>query len=561
MPRRTEVFLPTLRDDPADSESLSHKLLLRAGMVRQLGAGLWTYLPAGYRAVQKTEQIIREEMTAIGGQEVLLPLMQPADIWRQTQRYEIDEMFKLQDRKESELVLGMTHEEPVTWHVAREVRSYRDLPMILFQIQLKERDEPRPRAGVLRTREFTMKDSYSFDRDAEGLEESYEKHIGAYDRIFDRCDLDWHRVSSDVGMMGGAGADEYMAPCPAGEDSIALADGYSANAEIAVGSPLPIEMPAQADSCSSVETPGLKSVEEVAGALGVSEGALIKAVPVVAEERGLVLALVRGDDSLNELKLSNLLGEPVRQAGVEEIEAEIGPAGYIGPIGVDCPIVCDLAIEGRSYVCGANEVDRHLTGVDPGRDFKAERADIRNVKSGDTSPNGQRLEIVPAIEIGNIFKLGTRYSEPLGATFLDESGKEKPIVMGSYGIGPARIIAASVEQRADEKGISWPRSIAPWEVALIALSKAGEPEREAADAAYEQLSEAGLDVLYDDRDASAGEKLTDAELIGCPVRVVAGKRSLGEGRLEATVRKSGDESSIPVGDVVVGVESLLDSLD
>ena len=560
MPRQTEVFLPTLRDDPADSESLSHKLLLRAGMVRQLGAGLWTYLPAGYKAVHKAEQIIREEMNAIGGQEVLLPLMQPAEIWRQTGRYEIGEMFKLQDRRESDLVLGMTHEEPVTWHVAREVRSYRDLPMILFQIQLKERDEPRPRAGVLRTREFTMKDSYSFDRDEHGLEESYAKHIQAYDRIFDRCGLEWHRVASDVGMMGGAGADEYMAPCPAGEDQIALADGYAANAEIAVAAPPPVELPDRLDSPQEVETPNLKSVADVARSLGLPEGALIKAVPVVADDRGLVLALVRGDDTLNELKLSNLLGSPVRQANEDEIEAGIGPTGFIGPLGIDCPVICDLAIDGHSYVCGANAVDRHLTGVDPARDFSAERADIRSVRSGDETSSGQKIEIVPAIEIGNIFKLGTRYSQPLGATYLDESGKEQPIVMGSYGIGPARIIAASVEQRADERGISWPRSIAPWEVSLVALSKADDPERAQADAAYEQLVEAGVEVLYDDRDASAGEKLTDAELIGCPLRVVAGKRSLAEGNLEAVLRQSGAEESIPVGGVVEGVESLLDSL-
>lgn len=561
MSRRTETFLPTLREDPADSETTSHRLLLRAGMVRQLGAGLWTWLPAGYRSIAKAEEIIREEMVAIGGQEMLLPLMQPADIWRETGRYGIGEMFKLQDRRESDLVLGMTHEEPVTWHVAREVRSYRDLPLILFQIQLKERDEPRPRAGVLRTREFSMKDSYSFDRDEAGMEESYAKHISAYDRIFDRCGLEWHRVSSDVGMMGGAGADEYMAPCPAGEDKIALADGYAANVEVAVSRARAVELPAPAASPTEVETPGSTTVEDVAGTLGVAQGALLKAIPVMTEGRGLLMALVRGDDALNELKLSNFIGESVRQASPEEIDSEIGPTGFIGPIGADCPVICDLAIDGDSYVCGANQVDRHLMGVDPARDFQAERADIRAVRSGDLTEGGSEIEIVPAIEVGNIFKLGTRYSEALGATFLDESGIEHPIVMGSYGIGPARIIAASVEQRADDKGIAWPRSLSPWDMSLVPLSKQGEPERGSADDLYESLSDAGVEVLYDDRDANAGEKLTDAELIGCPLRVVVGKRSLAEGNLEVQIRKTGADETLGVDGATDAISDLLDGID
>lgn len=560
MSRRSETFLPTLREDPADSETTSHRLLLRAGMVRQLGAGLWTWLPAGYRSIAKAEAIIREEMVAIGGQEMLLPLMQPAEIWRETGRYGIGEMFKLQDRRESDLVLGMTHEEPVTWHVARDVRSYRDLPLILFQIQLKERDEPRPRAGVLRTREFSMKDSYSFDRDEAGMEESYAKHIAAYDRIFDRCGLEWHRVSSDVGMMGGAGADEYMAPCPAGEDKIALADGYAANVEVAVSRAQAVELPPPAASPTEVETPGLTTVEDVAGTLGVAQGALLKAIPVMAERRGLLMALVRGDDALNELKLSNFIGESVRQASPEEIDSEIGPTGFIGPIGADCPVICDLAIDGNSYVCGANQVDRHLTGVDPTRDFQAERADIRAVRSGDLTEGGSEIEIVPAIEVGNIFKLGTRYSEALGATFLDESGTEHPIVMGSYGIGPARIIAASVEQCADDKGIAWPRSLSPWDISLVPLSKEGEPERGAADDLYESLSEAGVEVLYDDRDANAGEKLTDAELIGCPLRVVVGKKSLAEGKLEAQIRKTGADETLGVDGATNAISDLLDGI-
>ncbi|MFM9044058.1 MAG: proline--tRNA ligase, partial [bacterium] len=386
-------------------------------------------------------------------------------------------------------------------------------------------------------------------------------HISAYDRIFDRCGLEWHRVSSDVGMMGGAVADEYMAPCPAGEDRIALADGYAANVEVAVSRARAVELPAPAASPTEVETPGSTTVEDVAGTLGVAQGALLKAVPVMTEGRGLLMALVRGDDALNELKLSNFIGESVRQASPEEIDSAIGPTGFIGPIGADCPVICDLAINGDSYVCGANEVDRHLMGVDPARDFQAERADIRAVRSGDLTESGLEIEIVPAIEVGNIFKLGTRYSEALGATFLDESGIEHPIVMGSYGIGPARIIAASVEQRADDRGIAWPRSLSPWDMSLVPLSKEGEPERGSADDLYESLSDAGVEVLYDDRDANAGEKLTDAELIGCPLRVVVGKRSLAEGNLEVQIRKTGADETLGLDGATDAISDLLDAFD
>ncbi len=405
---------------------------------------------------RKVEAIVREEMEAIGCQEMLMPVLQPAEPWKTTGRYEIDELFKLEDRKGAPMVLAMTHEECVTYHVAREVRSYRDLPLMLFHIQTKERDEPRPRAGVLRTREFTMKDAYSFDRDEEGLARSYELQSEAYARIFDRCGLRWYRVESDVGMMGGSGAHEYMAPCPAGENEVALAPGYAANVEVASAEAQPVELPAPLDAPEPVETPGLTKVEEVAGALGLPAGAFIKAMPVVVEGRGLTVVLLRGDHRLNEIKLRNALGADFRQASAEEIEAQLGPVGYIGPVGTDLPIVKDAAIQGDSFVTGANQADTHLRGVQPGRDFEFEELDVRTVEAGDTAPGGGTIEIEPAIEIGNIFKLGTRYSEPLGATYLDESGVERPIVMGSYGIGPARIVAAAIEQGADERGIVWP---------------------------------------------------------------------------------------------------------
>jgi prolyl-tRNA synthetase len=561
MSRRSETFLPTLKEDPADAESTSHRLMVRAGLVRQLGAGMWTYLPAGWRAHRKVEQIIREEMNAIGAQELSLPVLQPAEIWKRTGRYEIEELFKLQDRKGSELVLGMTHEDVLTWHIAREVRSYRELPLILYQIQTKERDEPRPRAGVLRTREFVMKDAYSFDRDEEGLDRSYELNIQAYDRIFDRCGLDWHRVESDVGMMGGTGAHEYMAPCPAGENEVALAPGYAANVEIASAEPQPVELPEPLDAPERVETPGLTTVEEVSRALGVARGALLKAMPVVVEGRGMVLVLIRGDHRLNEIKLRNTLGADFRPAQPEEIAEKLGPAGFVGPVGAEMPVLIDEAIEGESFVCGANEPDAHLRGVRPGRDFDGQKVDVRTVEAGDRAPCGEPIEIVPAIEVGNIFKLGTRYSEPLGANYLDESGKEHPIVMGSYGIGPARIIAAAIEQRADERGIVWPLSIAPWHVQLVSLAKQGESEREVADRIYEELLGERLEVLYDDRDAGPGEKLTDAELLGCPLRVVVGRKSLAEGQVEAQVRGSGEERRVSADAAAAEVAALLEGID
>jgi prolyl-tRNA synthetase len=411
MTRLTEYLLPTEKQAPADAEAISHKLMVRAGLIRQMGAGMWTWLPAGWRVHQRVVAIIREEIDAIGGREMLMPVLQPAEPWRKTGRLAIDELFKLSDRKGSELVLAMTHEEAVTFHVAQTVNSYRDLPLILYHFQVKERDEPRPRAGVLRTREFVMKDSYSFDRDQAGLEERYALHVGAYDRIMTRTGLRFYRVESDVGMMGGLGAHEYMAPCPAGEDEVVLGDGYAANVEVARVSP---------------------EVEQIA------EG-----------------GYRRGDEA--------------------------------------------LAVE-------------------------------------------------PAIEIGNIFKLGTRYSEALGATYLDEHGNELPIWMGSYGIGPARVVAAAVEQFADEHGISWPRALAPFAVHLVAVGRPGTPERDAAEKLYETLVGAGVEVLYDDREAGPGEKFADAELLGCPVRLTVGRRSLESGEIEVQLRRGRKQApGLPLG--------------
>jgi prolyl-tRNA synthetase len=537
MTRLSQYLLPTEKQPPADAEALSHKLLVRAGMVRQVGAGLWTWMPAGWRVHQKAVQIVREEIDAIGGQEMIMPLLNPADLWRRSGRYKIDELFKLKDRRGADMVLALTHEEVVTTHVAQVVRSYRDLPLILYHFQTKGRDEARPRAGVLRTREFIMKDSYTFDRDREGLDAGYEKHREAYDRIFDRCGLEWYRVESDVGAMGGIGAHEYMAPCAAGENDVALAPGYAANVEVASARPQHVEMPEALDAPAKQHTPGMTTVAAVSQALGVPAGALIKAYPVMVEDRGLVLVLVRGDHQVNDIKLGNALGGAAfRPALQEEFALRIGPAGYIGPVGADAPILMDAAITGGGYIAGANEADHHLRGVEPGRDFPFESVDVRSVVAGDTV-DGHAIRIEPAIEIGNIFKLGTRYSEPLNATYLDESGVARHIWMGSYGIGPARIAAAAVEQFADEQGISWPRSLSPWDVELVVLGREGSEERAAAEKLYGELSETGLSVVYDDRDAGPGEKFADAELLGCPLRLTIGRRTLAAGEIEAQVRR------------------------
>src|SRR3954468_23986889 len=545
--RLSGYFLPTEKQAPADAEALSHKLMVRAGLIRQVGAGLWSWLPAGWRVHQNAVQIVREELNAIGGQELLMPVLHPAEPWQRTGRYDIDELFKLKDRRGADMVLAMTHEEIVTLHVAQVVRSYRDLPLILYHFQTKERDEPRPRAGVLRTREFIMKDSYTFDRDAEGLDIGYQKHVGAYDRIFERTGLEWYRVESDVGMMGGTGAHEYMAPCAAGENDVALAPGYAANVEIARADAQPVSLPAGLDAPQDVSTPGLVTVADVAARLGVPEGNLLKAFPVLVADRGLLMVMVRGDHRVNEIKLQNALGAEFRPARADEFEARIGPAGYIGPVGADVPILLDDAVAPGAYVPGATRETPPLRGVEPGRDFPFKRADVRRVEPGDLV-TAHALRIEPAIEVGNIFKLGTRYSEPLGATYLDEGGKSQLIWMGSYGIGPARIAAAAVEQFADEHGISWPRSLAPWDVELVGLGKPGSEEHGLAERLYDELREAGLDVLYDDRDAGPGEKFADAELVGCPLRLVVGRRTLAAGEIEAQVRRGRESRTVPLED-------------
>ena len=556
MTRLSRYLLPTEKQAPADAEALSHRLMVRAGLVRQVASGLWTWLPAGWRVHQRISAIVREELDAIGALEMLMPVIQPAELWKRTGRYSIEELFKLNDRRGAELVLALTHEEVVTSHVAQFVRSYRDLPLILYHLQVKGRDEARPRAGVLRTREFVMKDSYSFDRDQAGLEESYARHIEAYDRIFERTGLRWYRVAGDVGVMGGTGAHEYMAPCPAGENEVALAPGYAANLEVATAEARPVELPAPLAQPTAVDTPGAATIAEVGGLLGLAAGAMLKAFPVVVEGRGLVLVMLRGDHRVNEVKLAAALRAPWRAAGAEEIASRIGPPGFIGPVGAQLPVLLDAGVADGPYVTGANQADTHLRGVEPGRDFAYERVDIRSVEAGDLV-GGAPITIEPAIEVGNIFQLGTRYSKALGASYLDEQGAEQPIWMGSYGIGIARIAAAAVEQFADERGISWPAAIAPFAVHLVVVGKPGSAERELAEQVYETLREGGVEVLYDDRDAGAGDKFADAELLGAPLRLTVGRRALESGEIEAQLRRGSETlAGIAPADALAAVEEL-----
>jgi prolyl-tRNA synthetase len=549
--RASRLYLPTLRDAPADAEAVSHKLLVRGGFARQVSAGVWTFLPLGWKVHQKVVQIIREEMDAIGAQEMLMPVLTPAELWRTTGRYVYPEVFKLRDRNDREFVLPMTHEETVAFH-AREIQSYRDLPQMLYHFQVKERDEPRPRGGLIRVREFIMKDSYSFDRDEEGLDRSFELHKGAYDRIFERCGLEVYAVQAESGMMGGSESKDYLAPAPTGENTLVTCErgDYASDLEIARGVPREPEFPVRIDAPEDVETPGVKTIEEVARLLEVDPAATSKAMPVVSDGR-VVLGLVRGDDRLDEIKMVEALGATFRPATEEEIVETFGAdAGSIGPVGVSVEVVADEALREGQFVAGANRTGRHLRGVEAGRDFQARFANIREVREGDRcAVCGGALQLQTAIEVGHIFKLGTFYTVPLDATFLDEDGKEKPLIMGSYGIGPARTMAAVIEQHHDEHGITWPRSVAPYDVHVIALPGLENQAAEAADA----LDAAGKAVLLDDRPQRAGEKFADADLIGIPVRVTVGKKTLEDDAVDVRERATSEERRVAISELAGSV--------
>jgi prolyl-tRNA synthetase len=560
MAKASELFLPTLREDPGDAEAASHRLLVRGGFIRQVSAGLWSYLPLGWRVHEKAVQIVREEMNAIGGQEMFMPVVTPAELWQASGRYPIPELWKVDDRMGRPFVLAMTHEETVTYH-AREISSYRQLPQILYHFQTKVRDEPRPRAGLIRVREFIMKDSYSFDRDDEGLERSYRLHEGAYHRIFERCGLEYYAVQAESGMMGGSESVDFLAPSGSGENTLVTCENgdYAADLEVARGIPRAPEFPERLDAPAEVETPGVTTIEGLADLLGVDAAATSKAMPVVKQDGTLVLALVRGDDRLEEAKTAAELGSAVRPATEEEIREAFGAdPGSIGPVGFKGEILADETLREGQFVAGANRTGFHLRGVEHGRDFEARFADIREPRDGDTCPKcGGRLGFQTALEVGHIFKLGTYYSVPLDATFLDEDGSERPLVMGCYGIGPGRIMAAAVEQRHDEYGIAWPRSLAPYEVEIVSIGAVGPEATEIAERAAGELEAAGLEVLLDDRDLRPGEKFADADLIGCPVRVTVGKKTLEDGRADVLTRRNRAEERVAVTGLVDHVKEVL----
>jgi len=551
--RYSRLFIPTLKEAPAEAEAISHKLMVRAGFVRQLAAGLYIYLPLGQRVMEKIARIMREEMNAIGGQEVTMPVLHPAEVWQQTGRWDSigDEMFRLKDRGGRDMCLAMTHEEVMTWLAAHDLRSYRDLPQIWYQLQTKLRDEARPKSGILRTREFIMKDSYSFDRDEAGLDKSYDIHLEAYRKIYSRCGLKFYVVQSDMGMMGGTGAHEFMAPSPAGEDEVALCDGcgYAANVELAKSLPKIPKFPDWA--YEEVATPERRTIDEVTRFLKTTPELLVKSLLVISDS-GPVLALVRGDQSLHEKKLAKIIGTH-RAAQKDEIKAALNvPAGFIGPMGHKIRKIADSSLKLGVYAAGANREGFHVKGITAAAHFSdAEFADIHAAVAGDScAACGKPLRIERVIEIGNIFKLGTRYSAPLKANYLDENGTEKPIVMGSYGIGPARIAAAAIEQGNDENGMIWPLAIAPYLVMVLPVNVKDEKSMDLAEEMYAALEQKGFEVLMDDRDERAGIKFKDADLIGIPFRIIIGEKNLKEGLVEFKERKSGNVEKIKIEEAV-----------
>lgn len=573
--RMSRLFSQTLRESPAEAEVASHRLLLRAGFIRQLAAGVFSYLPLARRALNRIERIIREEMDAIGGQEILMPMVHPADIWKETGRwYEIDaEMGRFSDRVGRDMVLGMTHEEVVGDLVRREVQSYRQLPLLVYQIQTKWRDDPRPRAGLIRGREFSMKDSYSLDSDWEGLDRQYRAHYQAYFNIFHRCGLPAIAVRSDTGMMGGRLAHEYMFLTAIGEDTLILCDscGYSANRQVAAfrksmpepEAPLPVE---------KIATPDTTTIEALANLLGIPKSKTAKAVfmvATVADDTGtgdmerFVFAVVRGDMELNETKLANAVQARALRPAVEaEIRAVGAAPGYGSPVGVaDCLIVVDDLIPAApNLVAGANEDGYHLKNVNYERDYMAHIvADIAAAGEGDACPVcGQPLQAVRGVEVGNIFQLGTRYSNALGATFLDRDGQNKPVIMGSYGIGVTRVLACVAEAYHDDNGLKWPVTVAPYDVHLVALP--GDEVTRTADALYADLWAQGIEVLYDDRDERAGVKFNDADLIGLPLRITVSARALEQGGVELKRRDADARVIVPLAEAAARVRQELDTL-
>jgi prolyl-tRNA synthetase len=574
--RMSQLFGGTLREAPSEAEVASHMLLLRAGYIRQLAAGIFSYLPLARRSLTKIENVMRAEMNAIGGQEMTMPVVHPADIWKETKRwYQIGtEMGRFKDKNNRDMVLAMTHEEVVADIVRKEVRSYRQLPRLIYHIQTKWRDDPRPRAGLIRVREFTMKDSYTLDADWEGLDKQYKAHYQAYFNIFHRCSLPVIAVKSDVGMMGGKLAHEYMYLTPVGEDTLILCDncGYSANRQIAIfKKEAAVQEPAM--PVEKVATPEMKTIEGLANFLNLPKAKTAKAVFMVATipegeatQDRFVFAVVRGDMELNETKLVNALrAKELRPATEEEIRAVGAVPGYASPVGLKNTLVVvdELIPTSPNLVSGANEEGYHFLNVNYGRDYQADMiVDITAADEGHACPNcGSPLYSARGVEVGNIFKLGTRYSDSLGCTFLDKDGKEKPVIMGSYGIGSGRLLACVAEQHHDDHGLVWPITVAPYHVHLVSLStQEGGKVREVAEFIYRQLQEAGVEVLYDDRDESPGVKFNDADLIGIPIRLTASERALEAGGLEFKLRSGKDKEVVPQDVLVSRVTNQIERL-
>jgi len=552
--RYSRTFIPTTKETPADAEVVSHQLMLRAGMIRKLTSGIYTYLPAGLRAVRKVERIIREEMDRSGAVELLMPGVQPAELWQESGRWEVygRELLRLKDRHGRDACLAPTHEEVITDLVRREIHSYRQMPVNFYQIQTKFRDEIRPRFGIMRGREFIMKDAYSFDGDEEGAARSYEIMHDAYNRIFRRCGLTFRAVEADTGSIGGSFSHEYMVLAESGEDQIVScrACDYAANlekAEVLVETAVSDEEPAPVEE---VDTPGTRTIEAVTSFLSIPADRLIKTL-IFRTEDEVVTALVRGDHELNEVKLKALLGaDQVELADPALVEQVTGaPMGFAGPVGIDLRIVADHAVAGmRNAVTGGNRADVHLRNVNPDRDFTVDRfADLRVVTPADPCPRcGGGLRFGRGIEVGHIFKLGTKYSRAMGAAYLDENGQEVPIVMGCYGIGVGRTVAAAIEQNHDKDGIVFPIPIAPFEAVILPLQMNEPAVVEAAEVLYRSLLDLGVDTLLDDRDLRAGAKFKDADLLGTPVRVTIGSRSLAKGEVEIKLRSEAEGGTLPV---------------
>jgi prolyl-tRNA synthetase len=567
--RYSRAFIPTLRQLPADAQAVSHQLMLRAGLIRQLAAGVYSFLPLGWRVMQKVMRIIREEMDRIGAQEFHFPALNPAEIWQQTGRIQTmgDVLFHIKNREG--LVLAPTHEEVVAFHARQHIRSYRELPQIWYQIQPKFRNEPRPRFGVLRGRQFTMKDSYSLDADWEGLDRSYELHAQAYRRIFTRCGLRFFVVGASSGAMGGSASQEFIVESPAGEDTCARCSrcGYAANVEIARSAVEPTARLPESTPLERFATPGVRTIDDLITQHGIPEERCAKALVYIADGEP-VLVLLRGNDELNEAKLQAVLGAAaLRPAMPEELRQYTGAsAGSIGPIGLPTPmrIIADERLrDANELVSGANADGYHYRHIDLRRDCRIDLyADVRTVQPGEPCPEcGAVLEVVRAIEVGHIFKLGTKYSEALGARFLDEHGHERPIVMGSYGIGVERIIAAFIEQNHDEHGICWIPAIAPYHVHLLALGiERSDAVRQHSDELYSSLWAAGVEVLYDDREESAGVKFNDADLLGLPLQLIVSARGLEAGTVELKERRSGRRHHVALAEAVDKVAELLRAL-